>query len=101
MHLPPLSSSSPAHGGVPSLCAGRGHSDWRPGTEGEPVMAVWRTASGAVGSGFGMGPDAAVVAEEPGPAGAPSASAAPREAFESPPSYRPHHGPFRERKPVF
>lgn len=98
MHSPPLSSSSLARGGVPSPAAGRGRSGWRPETEGEPVMAAWRTLSGAVGSAFGTGPDVAAEVEEPGPAGAPSAAAAPREAFESPPSNLRHHDPFRERK---
>lgn len=63
-------------------------------------MAVWRTASGAVGWAFGTGPGAAVVAEEPGAAGAPSASAAPRGAFAPPPSTRHHHDPFIDRERV-
>lgn len=96
MHSPPLSSSSLARGGVPSLSAGRGRSGWRPETEEEPVTAAWRMASAAVGSVFGTGPGAAVVAEELGPAGAPSASSAPHGAFESPPSNLHHHDPFRE-----
>lgn len=96
MHSPPLSSSSPARGDVPSLAVGRGRSDWKPETEGEPVTAAWRTVSGAVGSAFGMGPGAAAAVEEPGPADAPSASAAPHGVFEPPPSNL-HHDPFREK----
>lgn len=96
MHSPLLSSSFLARGGVPSLSAGRGRSGWRPETEEEPVAAAWRTASGAVGLVFGAGPGAAVVAEELGPAGAPSVSAAPHGVFEAPPSGPHHHGPFTE-----
>lgn len=98
MHSLPLSSSSPARGGVPSLAVGRGRSDWKPETEGEPAPAVWRTVSGAVGSAFGMELGVVEVEEEPGPADAPSASAAPHGVAESPPSNLHHHDPFRERE---